>query len=137
MFPLPFSKLRLGEVMSEKTEANPGSLLQYIKWSTVLVLIGVAVWGNSYYADVSPLYRALAILGLAVVAAFVALQTDQGRSFNQLRKDAMIEIRKVVWPTRQETVQTTLIVLAFVVFVALLLFFFDWVLNGLISWVIG
>ena len=71
------------------------------------------------------------------MAAFVGLQTEQGRAFNQLRKDAAIELRKVVWPTRQETVQTTLIVLVFVVIVALILFFMDWVLNSLISWVIG
>ena len=101
------------------------------------MLVGVAVWGNSYYAEVSPLYRALAVVAIGLVAAFVALQTEQGRAFNQLRKDAMVEVRKVVWPTRQETVQTTLIVLAFVLLVSLILFFFDWVLNGIVSRVIG
>ena len=85
----------------------------------------------------SPLYRALGVVAVALVAAFVALQTEQGKSFNQLRKDSMVELRKVVWPTRQETLQTTLIVLVFVVIVALLLFVLDWALNGLISTLIG
>ncbi|ERS12760.1 hypothetical protein Q668_17530 [Alcanivorax sp. PN-3] len=76
-------------------------------------------------------------MAVALVAAFVALQTEQGKSFNQLRKDSMVELRKVVWPTRQETLQTTLIVLVFVVIVALLLFVLDWALNGLISTLIG
>jgi preprotein translocase subunit SecE len=49
----------------------------------------------------------------------------------------MVELRKVVWPTRQETLQTTMIVLVFVVIVALLLFVLDWILGGLMSWVIG
>ncbi|MBZ2190435.1 preprotein translocase subunit SecE [Alcanivorax sp. JB21] len=125
--------------MSEKTETQSGSSpAQVIKWAVVAVLLGVGIWGNTYYGeDVSPLYRALGVVVLALLAAFVALQTEQGRAFNQLRKDAMVEMRKVVWPTRQETVQTTLIVLAFVVLVAIMLFFFDWILNGLISRVIG
>lgn len=123
--------------MSEKAEQGSAGALDAVKWVVVTALVVLAIWGNGYYAEISPLYRALAILVLALVAAFVGLQTEQGRAFNQLRKDAAIELRKVVWPTRQETVQTTLIVLVFVVIVALILFLMDWVLNGLVSWVIG
>jgi preprotein translocase subunit SecE len=123
--------------MSEKAEQGSAGALDAVKWVVVTALVVLAIWGNGYYAEISPLYRALAILALALVAAFVGLQTEQGRAFNQLRKDAAIELRKVVWPTRQETVQTTLIVLVFVVIVALILFLMDWVLNGLVSWVIG
>ena len=123
--------------MSEKAEQGSAGALDAVKWVVVTALVVLAIWGNGYYAEISPLYRALAILVLALVAAFVGLQTEQGRAFNQLRKDAAIELRKVVWPTRQETVQTTLIVLVFVVIVALILVLMDWVLNGLVSWVIG
>ena len=124
--------------MSDKVEQQSGtSSLDTIKWLLVAVLVGVAVWGNSFYSEVSPLYRALAVVGLAVVAAFFALQTEQGKAFNQLRKDAMVEMRKVTWPTRQETLQTTLIVLAFVMVVGLVLFVLDWALNGVISAIIG
>ena len=124
--------------MSEKVEQQSGaSGLDTFKWLVVAVLVGVAVWGNSAYSEVSPLYRALAVVGLAVVAGFFALQTAQGKAFNQLRKDSMVELRKVVWPTRQETLQTTLVVVLFVAVVALILFLMDWVLNGLVSWFIG
>lgn len=123
--------------MSEKAEQGSAGALDAVKWVVVTALVVVAIWGNGYYAEISPLYRALAIVALALVAAFVGLQTEQGRAFNQLRKDAAIELRKVVWPTRQETVQTTLVVLVFVVIVALILFLMDWVLSGLVSWVIG
>lgn len=123
--------------MSEKAEQGSAGALDAVKWVVVTALVVLAIWGNGYYAEISPLYRALAIVGLALVAGFVGLQTEQGKAFNQLRKDAAIELRKVVWPTRQETVQTTLIVLVFVVIVALILFLMDWVLNGLVSWVIG
>ncbi|MDF1782100.1 MAG: preprotein translocase subunit SecE [Alcanivoracaceae bacterium] len=124
--------------MSEKVERqSASSALEAIKWLLVVAMVAVAVWGNSYYAEYSPLYRAVGVVALALVAAAIALQTEQGKAFNQLRKDSLVEMRKVVWPTRQEALQTTLIVLVFVVVVALLLFVLDWMLNGLASWVIG
>ena len=124
--------------MSEKAERQSGaSALETIKWGIVAVLVATAVAGNSYFSEVSPLYRALGVLVVALVAAFVALQTEQGKAFNQLRKDTMVELRKVVWPTRQETLQTTLIVLVFVLIVAVLLFALDWMLSGAISMLIG
>jgi len=124
--------------MSEKAELQSGSsALETIKWLLVIALVAAAVWGNGFYAEYSPLYRALGVVAIGLVAAAIALQTEQGKAFNQLRKDALIEMRKVVWPTRQEALQTTFIVLLFVVVVALLLFVLDWMLNGLASWVIG
>ncbi len=124
--------------MTNKASGQSGfSAAETAKWVVVAALVAVAVWGNSYYGDYSPLYRALGVLAIGAVAAFVALQTEQGRSFNQLRKDAMVEMRKITWPTRRETLQTTLIVLAFVVLIALVLFVLDWILNGVISAIIG
>ena len=73
--------------------------------------MGAAVVGNSYFADQSLLYRVLGILALGAVAGLVALQTAKGAAFWTLVKGSRTEIRKVVWPTRQETVQTTMIVL--------------------------
>ena len=124
--------------MTEKAQGQSGSssVLEGIKWLVVAALVVTAVAGNSYFSDMSPLYRALGVV-VALLAAFVALQTEQGKAFNQLRKDSMVELRKVVWPTRQETLQTTAIVLVFVLIVALLLFVLDWVLNGAISMLIG
>jgi len=124
--------------MGGKLAGHSGSsALEAVKWLIVVALVAAAVWGNGFYAEYSPFYRALGVLALGLVAAAIALQTEQGKSFNQLRKDALVEMRKVVWPTRQEALQTTMIVLIFVVVVALLLFMLDWMLNGLASWVIG
>ncbi len=108
-----------------------------IKWLIVGVLVAVAVVGNSYYADQSLLYRVLGILALAGVAGFVALQTAKGEALWTLIKGSRTEIRKVVWPTRQETVQTTLIVVVFVVLVALFLWGLDSLLGWLVSLAIG
>jgi len=103
------------------------------KWLAVFALVAVAVVGNSYYSDQSLLYRVLGILVIAAVAGMVALQTAKGAAFWALVKGARTEIRKVVWPTRQESVQTTMIVVAFVILVALLL----WGLDSFFGWLVS
>lgn len=113
------------------------SWLDTVKWVVVLTLIVAGVAGNSYYADQSLLYRVIALLAVGVVAAVIALQTAQGAAFWALTKGSRTEIRKVVWPTRQEAVQTTLIVVVFVLIVALLLWGLDSLLGWLVSLVIG
>jgi len=46
-------------------------------------------------------------------------------------------VRKVVWPTRQETVQTTLVVMVVVIIIAIFLWILDMALGGIVSWVMG
>lgn len=124
--------------MSEKAGTQASSSLQVVLWSLVAILLGAAIWGNTYYsAEIPTLYRALGVTALGLLSAFIALQTIKGKQFNQFRKDAMVEMRKVVWPTRQEAMQTTIIVVVFVLAVGLILFVFDWILNGIVSRVIG
>ncbi|MEP4147258.1 MAG: preprotein translocase subunit SecE [Halioglobus sp.] len=108
-----------------------------LKWLVVFVLVGAAVVGNSMYADQSLLYRVLGILALGAIAGLVALQTAKGAAFWTLVKGSRTEIRKVVWPSRQETVQTTMIVVVFVVLVALMLWGLDSFLGWLVSLAIG
>ena len=101
-----------------------------VKWVVVAALLAVAIIGNSYFADQSLLYRVLGIVALSAIAALIALQTAIGGAFWALIKGSRTEIRKVVWPTRQETVQTTLIGLLFGLAVAVLL----WGLDSLLGW---
>jgi preprotein translocase subunit SecE len=108
-----------------------------VKWVLVVAIVAAGVYGNSYFADQSLLYRVLGLLALAVVAGLIALQTAQGAAFWALTRESRTEIRKVVWPTRQETVQTTLIVVGFVLLVALILWGLDTLLGWLVSLVIG
>ena len=122
--------------MNVKAEAKD-SRFDLVKWVVVAALVVVAVVGNQYYSAEPILYRVLALLVFAVVAAFVALSTSKGRSFFVLLKEARVEIRKVVWPTRQETTQTTLIVVAVVLVMALLLWGLDSLLGWLVSMIVG
>ena len=118
--------------MSGKSESQSGSL-DILKWGLVAVLVAVGVVANSYFSAESPLYRALGLVALSVVAITIAFQTTTGKSFFQLIKEARTEIRKVIWPTRAETGQTTLIVVAVVFVMALLL----WGLDSLFSWLVS
>ena len=116
--------------MSVETTA---SRFDAVKWTVVIVLLAVAIVGNSYFSDQSLLYRVLGIVAIAAVAGLLALQTAKGASFWALVKGSRTEIRKVVWPTRQETVQTTMIVVAFVLLVALIL----WGLDSFLGWLVS
>ena len=118
------------------SEAAAGRL-DSLKWVVVLALVGGGVYGNSYFGDQPILYRVLALLILALIAGWVASLTQKGGDFFTLVKGSRMEIRKVVWPTRQETTQTTLIVVAFVFVMALILWGLDILLGWLVSLAIG
>jgi preprotein translocase subunit SecE len=116
---------------------SEGSKFDLVKWLVVMAILAVGIVGNSIYADQSLFYRVVALLVLALVAGFVSLQTVKGKAFFLLFKEAKQEIRKVVWPTRQETLQTTAIVVVVVLIVGLMLWGLDSLLSWLVSGVIG
>lgn len=118
--------------MNAKVESSSGSF-DLLKWLIVFTLVAIGVVGNYYFAAESLLYRVLALVVLAVIAVWVSLQTVKGKSFAKLVSEARMEIRKVIWPTKQELMQTTLIVVVFVLFVALIL----WGVDSLIGWVVS
>ncbi|OMH39008.1 preprotein translocase subunit SecE [Motiliproteus sp. MSK22-1] len=122
--------------MNAKADSSE-SKLDSLKWIVVALLVAAGVIGNSYYSDQSLLYRVLALLVVAAVAGLLALQTTKGKAFFDMFKEAKTEIRKVVWPTRQETVQTTAIVVVVVLIVGILLWAIDSLLSWLVSGVIG
>ncbi len=119
---------------TETTQSSPADIA---KWVVVVLLVVSAVVGNAYFDDQAFLYRVLGVVALAVVAAFVAAQTFKGRAFVSLLKEARAEVRRVVWPTKQETAQTTGIVVLVVFLMSLLLWALDTLLGWAISSVIG
>jgi len=122
--------------MSEKVNEQ-GKGLDWLKWSVVAALVAGGIYANSYFAAESLLLRTVGLIVLAGVAGWIAVQTTRGRAFLNLCLEARVEIRKVVWPTRQETTQTTIVVLVVVFVVALILWLLDWGLNGIVSLIIG
>ncbi|WP_445939158.1 preprotein translocase subunit SecE [Pseudomonas sp.] len=122
--------------MNVKAEAKD-SRFDLLKWLVVAALVIAGVVGNQYFSAEPILYRVLALLVVAVLAGVIALQTAKGKAFWVLAKEARVEIRKVVWPTRQETTQTTLIVVAVVLVMSLLLWGVDSLLGWLVSLIVG
>jgi len=122
--------------MNAKADSN-ASPLDSLKWLIVVALVVIGVVANQYYASESILYRAIGLLVLGAVALFIAAQTAKGRSLLVLAKESRAEIRKVVWPSRPETVQTTLIVVAVVLIMGLLLWGLDTFLGWLVSLIVG
>jgi preprotein translocase subunit SecE len=119
--------------LSTNTESSASGSLDWLKWLVVAALLGGGVYGNWYYQDESLLIRVVALLAGAAVAVFIAIQTERGRNTWNLMREARSEIRRVVWPSNQETTQTTLVVLVLVLIFALIL----WGLDSLLSWFVS
>jgi preprotein translocase subunit SecE len=115
-----------------KTEQSSSAIDTFKLMTAVLVLIAGVV-GFHYFEEESQLLRVLGMLAVAVVAFFIAASSEPGRRGLGFVKDARVEVRKVVWPTRQETLQTTMAVLFMVVLVAIMLWLFDMFLGWGVS----
>ncbi|MDZ7923907.1 MAG: preprotein translocase subunit SecE [Marinagarivorans sp.] len=112
--------------------------LDGLKWLLVVVIVVASAVGNSYLSEsLNLLVRVLALIAVGVVAAFIALQTAKGSAFWALLKSARVEMRKVVWPTKPETNQTTMMVLVVVFVMALLLWGLDALIGKIASLFIG
>jgi len=94
------------------------------------VVAGLA--GYYYFSEAALVLRVLMVLGGLVAAAAVAWTSAQGKEFFAFAQEAWQEAGRVSWPTRKETLQTTAIVFAFVVIMALFLFTVD---SGL-AWIV-
>ncbi len=122
--------------MKEKMKTT-GSAGDALKWGVVFVLVASGVYGNSYFSGSSWVYRTIGLVVLAAIAALIAAQTAKGRGFVELGVEAKTEIRKVVWPTREETTHTTLIVVAAVLVLSVILYLLDTALSWLLKVLLG
>ncbi|MBL0688925.1 MAG: preprotein translocase subunit SecE [Pseudoalteromonas sp.] len=112
---------------------TPSSGMESVKWLVAIALLAGAVVGNHMFADQSVLLRAIGVVVAIAAGLAIASQTFKGRTFLAFAKEARIEVRKVIWPTRQETTHTTLIVLVATVIMALIL----WGLDGILFRAVG
>ncbi|SEP19684.1 preprotein translocase subunit SecE [Aquisalimonas asiatica] len=104
------------------TENSPADTIKLV---AALVILGAGIFGFYVYEDQPQLFRVLGILAVGAVAVGIAVTTNPGANLWRFMQDSRTEVRKVVWPTRQETVQTTIIVLIVVVLVAIFLWLMD------------
>jgi preprotein translocase subunit SecE len=107
-------------------------MIDKAKLATAVVLVALGVWGYYWLADTALVLRILAVVAGLVAAGAVARWSEPGKQFALFAGESVAEVKKVVWPTRKETMQTTAAVFAFVVVMAVFLWMTDKVLEWLL-----
>ena len=107
-----------------------------IKLAVAAALVVAGIAGYYWLAASALVLRVLAVVAGVAAGAAMAWTSAPGREFVVFSREALVEVKKVVWPTRKETMQTTTAVFAFVVVMAVFLWLSDktleWVLYDLI-----
>ena len=116
--------------MAEKDiETKPNNA--YLIMSIGVLIIGMFLF--YFYSDVRLFYRVLGMISVVILSGFIGYQSDFGKLVYSYVTDSKVELKKVTWPTKQETTQTTLGVIFVVIVVGILLCLFDMLLG----WAIG
>ena len=115
--------------MATSTEERGGGI-DNAKLVLAVAVLCASIFLFYWYGEAPLLYRVLGLLAGVGMSLAIFLYTSSGQRLNTFLKSVRVEIRKVVWPTRQETLQTTLVVLVLVFIVGLLL----WLLDSLLGW---
>jgi preprotein translocase subunit SecE len=110
--------------METKVETEP-TMVDTVKLAAAVAIALVGFVAYYYFGDASVALRSLGVLVAVGIAVFVALQSAQGQALWRFIQAARVELRRVVWPTREETIQTTIAVLVF----ALIMGVFFWLLD--------
>jgi len=103
-----------------------------IKIGLAILLIAIGVAGYYYLSEHAMVIRVLAVLGGLTLATVTAWFTESGKRFFAFSQESWAEARKVVWPTRKETLQTTGVVFLLVVVMAIFL----WVVDASLLWAV-
>jgi len=124
--------------MSTKAETGKPPIVNTLLLALAAALLLAGVGSYYYFQDlaITPV-RVVGLIAVAVVASFIAAQSDSGGAFFRFLKEADIERRKVVWPTHQETVQTALMVIIVTILISLFLAAIDWMLGATVRSLVG
>lgn len=112
-------------------------MLDYIKWGLVVLIFCATVAGNYVYMDHSFLFKMLMVIGGSALSMAVAFTTTSGVAAWSIVKASPNELRKVIWPQKNEVLQITIIVIIMVSILMLLVWGIDSALLRLISWITG
>ncbi len=123
--------------MVAKTEVVVSNKLDTFKLLLAIAILILGIVGFYYYEAESQLYRVLGVVFAAGVAIAISSTTNLGQNLIGFGREARMEVRKVVWPTRQETVQTTFMVIVAVIIIGIFLWLIDMVLAQAIQMITG
>jgi len=108
------------------------SIVDNVKLVVAAALLAAGIAGYYLLSEQALILRVLAVIAGAVAACAVAWFTETGKTFAGFARESIVEVKKVVWPTRKETIQTTAAVFAFVVVMAVFL----WISDKTLEWVL-
>jgi preprotein translocase subunit SecE len=123
--------------MVAKTEEVVTDKLDTFKLLLAIAILVSGIFGFYFYEAESLLYRVLGVVFAAGVAIAIAATTRLGQGLISFGREARMEVRKVVWPTRQETVQTTFMVIVAVIIIGIFLWLVDMLLAQAIQLITG
>ena len=115
--------------MVSKTTA-PSSSLDTVKLVLALLVLVAGMFAFYWFEQVALTWRVIGMFAVVGVAVGLVLWTALGQRLVSFSRESRVELRKVVWPTRQETMQITLIVLVLVFLIGLFL----WLVDSLLFW---
>jgi preprotein translocase subunit SecE len=107
-------------------------MLDKIKLVVAVAIAALGIWGYYWVGEGAVLLRVFSVFGGVLVGCAVAWFTAPGRQFVAFARESIVEAKKVVWPTRKETIQTTAAVFAFAVAMAVFL----WISDKGLEWVL-
>lgn len=116
-----------------ESKATKATKRDSVLWVMMGVLLLLAIYVNNYFSHQASAIRLIGWIIAALVLTSLFFYTTLGRRFWAFAQASRAELRKVVWPTREETVRTTLIVMAMVVVAGLFL----WGIDTLLLWVVA
>jgi preprotein translocase subunit SecE len=116
--------------MTDEIKVHDAGTADKVKLAAAIVIVVAGVAGYYVLASQPTWLRWLPVVGSLALAAIVMAFSIYGREFRRFVELARIELRKIVWPTRQETLQTTLVVFGFVVVAGI----FFWLLDLVLAW---
>jgi preprotein translocase subunit SecE len=108
-----------------------------LKLILAVLLVAGGIGGFYYFGDKPDLIRVAIVLVTVALAVVVAATTATGRSAWEFFKGARLELRKVVWPLKKETMQITLVVFVMVILVAVYMWIVDWGLHKIVRVITG
>ncbi len=123
--------------MNTEVNNERGSMVDTLKLLVAVTIVVAGMIGFYQFEDQPTWVRLLGLLAAIVVAGFVVVQTQIGRAIWRFAVDSRTEVRKVVWPSRQETLQTLMIIVFFVLLMALFLWAVDSVLFMIVRYATG
>ena len=117
-------------LMSDEIKLQDAGTADKVKLAVAILIVIAGVAGYYVLANQATWMRWLPVIGSLVLAGVVVAFSRYGSEFRRFVELARIELRKIVWPTRQETLQTTLVVFLFVAVAGV----FFWALDLVLAW---